>query len=185
MKASTGGSAGPSAGLLLQFGPDLGVELLHLGRAGLRRARVAIFRLFRAPRSPSAPFMSAGMKVVRPGDAVGIAVEGRVHAGVLRIHHEVEEQLGVVDVLGILRGRRCCRSTSRSLLSDRRSEWPDWPSRWRMADPFQSLDAAKSPDPIFSIVPYSMATQSGLALTSVSRTFFRISRSPVHFLPPL
>ena len=57
--------------------------------------------------------------------------------------------------------------------------------RWRSAEPFQSTAAEKSPDTIFSMVPYSMATQFGLALTSVSLAILRISLSVSQSLPPL
>ncbi len=76
------------------------VERLHIRRAGLRghADRLELFGDVDLGRI----LHVGGHEGLRAGDAVGIAVEGRVHAGIFRIHHEVLEELGILDILGVL-----------------------------------------------------------------------------------
>jgi len=110
-------------------------------------------------------------------DGVGVAVKAERPAR-FPIHDEVLEELGVLDVLGLLR-TTTLSLTGRSLLRDSCVDG-ELASRWRSAEPFQSLGCLKSTAPIFSMVLYSMAIQFGFAATSVSRTFFSTSCRPVH-----
>ena len=87
-------------------------------------------------------------ELARAGNAVGAAVEAGIHARIGRVHHEVLEQLGILDILGILQDSKIVAPVDVASFGQP-NLMAGFARRWRKAEPFQSLEAAKSPDPIF------------------------------------